>query len=56
MNNVVIRLSEFIVSEARSCSMGLGSVSPLYFYRMWGRIVTLNEIEAAMTEVKKKLW
>ena len=50
--NVVLPLSEFIENEARSCSMDFGCVTPLYVYRMWGGQVPLNEIEAAMADVR----
>lgn len=33
---VINRLKSFIESEARSCSMDFGCVTPLYVYRMWG--------------------
>lgn len=46
------RLREFFENEARSCSMDFGCVTPLYVYRMWGGQVPLNEIEAAMTDVR----
>ena len=46
--DVVYRLKSFIESEARSCSMGFGCVTPLYVYRMWGGAVGLEEIETAM--------
>lgn len=46
------RLSEFIEQEARSCSMDFGCITPLYVYRMWGGQVPLNEIEAAMADVR----
>ena len=42
------RLQEFLESEARSCSMDFGCVTPLYVYRMWGGAVVLEEIETAM--------
>ncbi len=45
---VIYRLKSFIESEARSCSMGFGCVTPLYVYRMWGGAVGLEEIETAM--------
>ena len=41
-------LKDFIEQEARSCSMNFGCVTPLYFYRMWGGQVPLNEIESAL--------
>ena len=46
--DIVNRLKEFIESEARSCSMDYGCVTPLYVYRMWGGKVPLNEIEEAL--------
>ena len=52
----VLLLKEFLDNEARSCSMDYGCITPLYVYRMWGGCVALNEIEAAMPEVKKMLW
>lgn len=45
---VINRLKSFIESEARSCSMDFGCVTPLYVYRMWGGAVALEEIETAM--------
>lgn len=48
MNSIVERMQSFIKSEARSCSMDFGCVTPEYVYRMWGGTVPLNEIEAAM--------
>lgn len=36
MNDVVIRLKEFMETEARSGSMDFGCVTPLYVYRAWG--------------------
>ena len=40
-------------NEARSCSMDFGCITPLYVYRMWGGQVAIDEIEEAMTEVRK---
>ena len=45
------RLRQFMESEARSCSMDFGCVTPLYVYRMWGGQVPLDEIERAMNVV-----
>jgi len=50
--DVVERLKSFIESETRSCSMDVGGITPLYVYRMWNGSVPLEEIEAAMTEIK----
>lgn len=49
--DIVSCLKEFLMNEARSCSMDFGCVTPLYVYRCWGGNVPLNEIEGAMTKV-----
>ena len=45
---LISRLREFLESEARSCSMDFGCVSPLYVYRMWGGAVAIEDISTAM--------
>ena len=50
--DIVSKLKEFIENEARSCSMDPGCITPLYIYRMWGGTVALEDIEAAMAEIK----
>ena len=45
--DIVARLKDFMESEARSCSMDFGCVTPLYVYRMWGGEVPLKDIEEA---------
>ena len=52
-SNLVARLQEFIESEARSCSMDPGCITPEYVYRMWGGMVPLEEIEATLREIRK---
>lgn len=52
MNEIVSRLQQFLESEARSCSMDFGCVTPQYFYCMWGGTVALEEIEAGLKEIK----
>lgn len=42
------RLQSFIESEARSCSMDFGCITPEYVFRSWGGQVPLDEIEAAL--------
>ena len=37
-SDLVKRLQDFIESEARSCSMEPGCITPEYVYRMWGGI------------------
>ena len=39
-------------NEARSGSMDFGCVTPQYVYRMWNGNVALEDIEAAMAEIK----
>lgn len=46
------KLKVFVENEARSCSMDFGCITPLYIYRMWGGVVALEAIEAAMAEIK----
>ena len=46
------RLKTFVENEARSCSMDFGCITPQYVYRMWGGTVALEDIEAAMAEIK----
>jgi len=50
--DIVERLKEFIENETRSCSMDFGGITPLYVYRMWNGCVALEDIEAAMAEIK----
>lgn len=53
--SVVDRLKSFLESEARSCSMDFGCVTPLYVYRMMGGEFSLSEIESALAIVKERL-
>ena len=46
------RLSVFLENETRSCSMDFGGITPIYVYRMWNGNVALEDIEAAMAEIK----
>ena len=48
------RLREFMIDEARSCSMDFGCITAEYVYRMWGGEVPLEEIEKALEEVRSK--
>ena len=48
---VFYRLKSFIESEARSCSMDFGCVTPLYVYRMWGGAVALEDIEDGLKQI-----
>lgn len=53
MNDIVDRLRQFMEDEARSCSMDPGCITPLYVYRMWGGAVPLEDIAAALEDIKK---
>lgn len=53
--DIEIRLMEFIESEARSCSMESGCITPEYVFRMWGGRVPLKEIDVAMKRLKVEL-
>ena len=50
--DIVDRLNYFLETEARSCSMDFGCVTPLYIYRMWNGNVALEDIEAGLKEIK----
>ena len=46
-------LKQFIESEARSCSIDSGCITPEYVYRMWGGTVNMDEISIALKEIKE---
>lgn len=50
--NLISRIKEFIENEARSCSMDFGCVTPEHIYRSWGGLVAIEDIAAAMKQVK----
>lgn len=50
--NIISRLTEFLMNEARSCSMDFGCVTPKYVYRMWGGTVAFEDIDAGLKEIK----
>jgi len=50
--DIISRLTEFLMNEARSCSMDYGCVTPQYVYRMWGGTVAIEDIEAGLKEIK----
>ena len=52
--SLIDRLREFIEMEARSGSMDPGCITPLYVYRMWGGRVSMEEIAAGLTELRKQ--
>lgn len=49
---LIEQIEQFIIDEARSCSMDMGCVNPLYVYRMWGGKYSLDEIEKAFKEIR----
>lgn len=53
--DILARLREFMDQEAKSCSMDFGCITPEYVHRMWGGEVPVDQIEAAMVEVKRQL-
>ena len=50
--DIVARLREFMDNEAKSCSMDFGCITPEYIHRMWGGQVSLEDIKAALAEIK----
>ena len=50
-SQLVSKLRQFMEDEARSCSMDIGLITPIYVYRMWGGKVAIDEIESAMKEI-----
>ena len=55
MSSIVERLQEFMEQEAKSCSMDIGGITPLYVYRMWRGAVAIDEIDSAMEEVRRMM-
>ena len=49
---IVDRLHEYMESEARSCSMDPGCITPEYVYRMWGGTVSLEDIKKTLALLK----
>ena len=54
MNSLVERLKEFLEQEARSCSMDIGCVTPLYAYRLFGGQYSIQDIEKGLKELKQQ--
>lgn len=52
MQDISLKLKEFMENEARSCSMDFGCITPEYVYRMWGGQVPLNKIEEALISLE----
>ena len=54
MQDIVLKLQEFLENEARSCSMDFGCVTHEYVFRSWGGSVAIDEIAMGFTELRKK--
>lgn len=52
---IIDRITEFMVNEAKSGSMDFGCITPEYVYRMWGGKVPMEEIEDALSTISNKL-
>ena len=48
--DLIMRLSDFMENETRSCSMDFGGITPIYVYRMWNGDIALDDIKSAMAE------
>lgn len=53
-SDLLARLQEFIESEARSCSMDPGCITPEYVCRMLGGRVSLEEIKEGLRLIKQE--
>lgn len=47
--DLIIRVSDFIENEARSCSMDFGGITPEYVYRMLGGQYSIDEIQDVLS-------
>ena len=52
--DIIDRLREFLETEARSCSMDFGCVTPEYVFRSWGGKFSIEVIENGLTELRKQ--
>ena len=50
--SLVDRLREFMETEARSCSMDFGCITPEYVSRMWGGQYSKEDIDKALKELR----
>ena len=53
MQDISLKLKEFMENEARSCSMDFGCVTPEYVYRMWGGAVAIEDIATALEDIRR---
>lgn len=54
MMDLVDRIRRFMETEARSCSMDFGCITPPYIHRMWGGRFSIEEIEKGLMEIRKQ--
>ena len=53
---LINRLRDFLESEARSCSMDRGCITPKYVYRMLGGQYSIDEIQDALSLCLKEYY
>ena len=54
--DIIIRVSDFIENEARSCSMDFGGITPEYVYRMLGDQYSIDEIQDVLSVCLKDFY
>ena len=54
--DIIIRVSDFIETEARSCSMDFGGITPKYVYRMLGGQYSIDEIQDVLSVCLKDFY
>ena len=52
--SLIDRLREFLETEARSCSMDYGCITPEYVQRAWRGRVAIEDITQGLTELRKQ--
>ena len=54
--DIIIRVSDFIENEARSCSMDFGGITPEYVYRMLGGQYSIDDIQNVLNVCLKDFY
>ena len=54
--DLIMRLSDFMENETRSCSMDFGGITPEYVYRMLGGQYSIDEIQDALNLCQKEYY
>jgi len=54
--DIIIRVSDFIENETRSCSMDFGGITPEYVYRMLGGQYSIDEIQDILSACLKDFY